>query len=496
MRISRTGASDVCNAPMALYPLPSNIQVVRLCADSMEISWNGVTGATSYEVSLLGSRYMDSVGTTTGGVTRLAFAGTFSGTQEYWYSVRAVSPLAKGRRANAIRKAPGFVNCTLATDMGVTKVVSPASGSVPMCSGSFTDSVRIWVRNLSNQPKNNIPVNYRVNNGTIVTETLTTTVPVLDSVLYTFNSAISQSTAGTLRVAAWASLSGDLNRSNDTGYVTLNLIGGTPQTIGNLYNFDSGTRAAGTTNCEATTSVLPGGYINEANNTVDNIDWRLFGGATASATTGPDVDHTLGTAAGNYVYLEASACFSKTALMLTPCFSIPTGGIHALRFWYHMYGSSMGELRVDLFANGQWTNDIMPVIRGDQGNAWRSRDISLAAYAGQNVLFRFRGTTGTNFYSDMALDDIGVVQTNGVGAMSVSSDVVSIYPNPAKDEIIIKGTTNQINYQLVDVSGKICLKGSTSNSKIDVKSIPNGIYFIEIQTIEGSFRKKLIIQRN
>ncbi|MFY8132650.1 MAG: hypothetical protein ACOVOL_05400, partial [Bacteroidia bacterium] len=233
MRISRTGASDVCNAPMALYPLPSNIQVVRLCADSMEISWNGGTGATSYEVSLLGSRYMDSVGTTTGGVTRLAFAGTFSGTQEYWYSVRAVSPLAKGRRANAIRKAPGFVNCTLATDMGVTKVVSPASGSVPMCSGSFTDSVRIWVKNLSNQPKNNIPVNYRVNNGTIVTETLTTTVPVLDSVLYTFRSAISQSTAGTLRVAAWASLSGDLNRSNDTGYVTLNLIGGTPQTIGN-----------------------------------------------------------------------------------------------------------------------------------------------------------------------------------------------------------------------------------------------------------------------
>jgi hypothetical protein len=161
-----------------------------------------------------------------------------------------------------------------------------------------------------------------------------------------------------------------------------------------------------------------------------------------------------------------------------------------------MFGSSMGELRVDIFANGQWTNDIMPVIRGDQGNAWRSRDISLAAYAGQNVLFRFRGITGTNFYSDMALDDIGVVQTNGVSALNVSSDLVSIYPNPAKDEIMIQGTTNQITYQLVDVSGKICLKGVTSNSKIDVKSIPNGIYFIEIQTIEGSFRKKLIIQRN
>lgn len=496
MRISRVGASDVCNAPMALYPLPSNLQVVRLCADSMEISWNGVTGATSYEVSLLGSRYMDSVGTTTGGVTRLAFAGTFSGTQEYWYSVRAVSTLAKGRRANAIRKAPGFINCTLATDMGVTKVVSPASGSVPMCSGSFTDSVRIWVKNFSNQPKNNIPVHYRVNNGTIITETLTTTIPVLDSALHTFRTSISQSTAGTLRVASWATLSGDLNRFNDTGYVTLNLIGGTPQTIGNLYNFDSGTRAPGTTNCEATSSVLPGGYINEANNTVDNIDWRLFGGATASATTGPDFDHTTGTATGNYVYLEASACFSKTAIMLTPCFSIPTGGIHALRFWYHMFGSSMGELRVDIFSNGQWTNDIMPVIRGDQGNAWRSRDISLAAYAGQNVLFRFRGTTGTNFYSDMALDDIGVVQTSGVGAINVSSDLVSIYPNPAKDEIMIQGTTNQINYQLVDISGKICLKGATSNSKIDVKSIPNGIYFIEIQTIEGSFRKKLIIQRN
>lgn len=222
----------------------------------------------------------------------------------------------------------------------------------------------------------------------------------------------------------------------------------------------------------------------------------MFGGATASATTGPDFDHTTGTATGNYVYLEASACFSKTALMLTPCFTIPTGGIHALRFWYHMYGSSMGELHVDLFANGRWTNDVMTPLIGDQGNAWRSKDISLAAYAGQNVLFRFRGITGTNFYSDMALDDIGVVQTNGVGTQFMNSDLLSIYPNPAKDEIMIQWTAKQFNYQLVDVSGKICLKGLCSNSKIDVKTLTNGVYFIDIQTIEGVFRKKVIIQRN
>jgi hypothetical protein len=380
--------------------------------------------------------------------------------------------------------------------MGITKVVSPASGSVPMCSGTFTDSVRVWVKNLSNQPKNNIPVNYRINNGTIITETLSTTVPVLDSVLYTFQAVVSQSTAATLRISAWSSLSGDLNRFNDTSYVTLNLIGGTPQTIGSIFNFDSGTRAAGTTNCEATTSTLPGGYINETNNVTDNIDWRLFGGSTASATTGPDVDHTLGTATGNYIYLEASNCFNKTALMLTPCFSIPVGGIHALRFWYHMYGSSMGELHVDLYANGRWTNDIMSPIIGDQGNAWRSKDISLAAYAGQNVLFRFRGITGTNFYSDMALDDIGVVQTNGVGTTMVSNDAIQLYPNPAKDEVFIQGINQGFSFQLVDVSGKICLKGTTSGSKIDVKSIPNGIYFIDIQTNAGAYRKKLVIQRN
>lgn len=166
----------------------------------------------------------------------------------------------------------------------------------------------------------------------------------------------------------------------------------------------------GTANdCGGTVCGLVNGWTNPTSGVEDDHDWRVDENGTASAGTGPSVDFNPGTATGNYVYLEASGgCTGQTAILLSPCIDLRTAVSPEITFAYHMFGANMGELHLDAFANGVWNNDIMTVLSGDQGNAWLTRTVSLAAYAGQVISIRFRGITGASFESDMALDDINV----------------------------------------------------------------------------------------
>jgi PKD repeat protein len=77
-----------------------------------------------------------------------------------------------------------------------------------------------------------------------------------------------------------------------------------------------------------------------------------------------------------------------------------------------MNGANMGTLHVDVLSNGAWTLDAMTAISGNQGNQWRQGNVNLGAYAGTVVNVRFRGETGSDFASDMALDDIGIVEAS------------------------------------------------------------------------------------
>jgi hypothetical protein len=96
--------------------------------------------------------------------------------------------------------------------------------------------------------------------------------------------------------------------------------------------------------------------------------------------------------------------------MVSPCIDL-SGGSISLSFSYHMSGINMGELHLDIFSDGAWTEDIMTPISGDQGAAWLNQVVNLDAYAGKVVSLQFRGITGPEFESDIAIDDIGVSAT-------------------------------------------------------------------------------------
>ncbi len=140
----------------------------------------------------------------------------------------------------------------------------------------------------------------------------------------------------------------------------------------------------------------------------EDIDWDVFTGATGSGSTGPSDDVTGG---GNYLYTEASSCNGMTGTVLSPEFDFSSLTTPRLNFSYHMYGADMGAMQVDYSIDGgaSWNN--IWSMSGDQGNQWNTATIDLPTLGGQtSVLFRWVGTTGAGYTSDMAFDQVEIME--------------------------------------------------------------------------------------
>ena len=58
IRINRSGYSDQSDETFTIVNVPQNVSVNWICPDSVYVSWSSVSGATSYELSMLGQKYM------------------------------------------------------------------------------------------------------------------------------------------------------------------------------------------------------------------------------------------------------------------------------------------------------------------------------------------------------------------------------------------------------------------------------------------------------
>jgi PKD repeat protein len=174
------------------------------------------------------------------------------------------------------------------------------------------------------------------------------------------------------------------------------------QAAGFTETFDSFTNCGTATNC-AIVCNLSNGWRNDNN---DNTDWRTNSGSTPSTGTGPTSDHTGNN--GKYLYLEATSCFNSPALLYSPCVDLSGITSGQLSFWYHMNGTDVGEIHLDIMSDGLLIQDITPALYGSQGNQWLQRLVDLTPYLGTQVQFIFRGVTGPDFASDIAIDDISI----------------------------------------------------------------------------------------
>ncbi len=82
-------------------------------------------------------------------------------------------------------------------------------------------------------------------------------------------------------------------------------------------------------------------------------------------------------------------------------------------------------------------------------------------------------------------------ETLGINQKS-NDETIKIYPNPVKNKIYIKTDLNIIDFTLYDAIGKLIINQKT-NKVINIEQLNKGIYILKIDTDEGLFTKKIII---
>ncbi|WP_025667234.1 T9SS-dependent choice-of-anchor J family protein [Aquimarina megaterium] len=239
--------------------------------------------------------------------------------------------------------------------------------------------------------------------------------------------------------------------------------------------------------------------------TSDNINWTVDSNSTPSSSTGP----SSATNGSNYIFTEASGSGNgfpnKVALLTSPCVDLTSESNAELSFDYHMYGSNMGTLEIRVSTNDgvNWTTAWSK--NGNQGNSWSSQTVNLSAYSGSTIKLQLKGTTGSSYRSDMAIDNLKITSGSADSDLTdneirTANPKISIYPNPiASGSLSIQhpgfsknGGKTQIT--ITDFLGKTIdiVDSNNETTAYDVSNLSNGVYFIIINNKEGQVTQKFI----
>ena len=97
----------------------------------------------------------------------------------------------------------------------------------------------------------------------------------------------------------------------------------------------------------------------------------------------------------------------------------------------------------------------------------------------------------TNSLGDQAFYQFGTLATKDISS-KLSTNTISIYPNPVKEEYIYLKNAERIEWTKVyNTEGKLILQNN-SDTRIDVSSLPQGGYFMEVKSQAGISRHKFI----
>ncbi len=230
------------------------------------------------------------------------------------------------------------------------------------------------------------------------------------------------------------------------------------------------------------------GFVQDSS---EDFDWLQRNGPTVSMGTGPSAGNT----GSGYVYVEASQPNSpfKKARLETPCFDltdVTTNPTPAVSFAYHMWGSYVGQLRLQASTDGEnWTT--LWVRSGDKGNQWNQQEpISLTDYNGGIVKLRFVGITVNGWQGDMAIDDLCVENAPAAKALvNVDTDefiTEAAYVVPQSAEYSVDGNFSMVLYPNPIDNGSVL--------NIELLNIETGVEKVEVSIFDITGRKVMAEQ--
>lgn len=295
----------------------------------------------------------------------------------------------------------------LSDDLVLVSIDQPNDGCL-----SNAEVIEVTIANIGLNAATNFSVGYQITNpngvlSTPVAEVYTDTLASAANATFTFATPANLGAPGTYVINAFISYPFDRDNSN-------NVVSDSVTNVKQIAPWSEDFETFGTGSASLP---YPNGWTDGGG---ADPWWGEVGTTPSGTTTGPSVDHTLGTSSGTYLYTESSnSATGEEFLILSPCVDISALNCPKMSFWYHMFGAAMGELHVDVSTDGgaTFTLDVIPPIVGQQqtsgSDPWIYVEANLGAFAGGDVTIRFRGIDANSSTSDIAIDDVSVF--NGLG---------------------------------------------------------------------------------
>lgn len=496
MRISRGGISDVSDTLFTVFGVPQNLTVDTACENTFHLRWDAVAGANKYIIYQLGAKYMDSIGSSL--TNDYLITSGVNMTDTFYFAVAAwdTTNNAKGRRTIAFMKLPGEINCL--DDLYNVETILPFKSEYN-CFVTTTLPIKVKLKNIGPRVMGNIPINYQINANPVVTENIPGPIQIGDSLEYTFTTLASFFTPGTYTVTTWLSKYSDINKSNDTSSNMLSVLNPVTLTAPLTENFEgtvfppNGWRILNPDNSVKwqktlclNGSVLGNTYATymdffnyTGKNQIDELETiqvDLTNVVNDSVILAFDVAHAYGPSEQDTLSVLVSGNCTQTFA--------PTS--------YKKWGTSLATV-------GMMTNIFSPTLTSQ----WRNDKVDLSAYKGQKIFLRFRGVN--NKGNNLFVDNINIQLKDAwpLGLPQLDDNIIKVYPNPSFGNYTIEiiGTeSEQVDYQVSNVSGQTIQQGVYSiqaglnRQQISLTEMANGIYFLELNTKQGSQRIKLIKQ--
>lgn len=286
----------------------------------------------------------------------------------------------------------------LATDLSLNAILGPTGASCFGANETITVEIENTGLNALDFAANNTPIGVDVTGAATANYSTTVSTGTLApgaTMMVDVTTAGDFSAAGVYTLTGYATFPGDPGPGNDTA--TSSLTGLPVLAAPVTEDFETGTSGSPGTLPTGWTTVGDGSY-----------NWYVETDGTGnSSSTGPLDDHTPG--GSTYIYTEASSGSTGSITEVTsPCIDLAALTAPSMGFWYHMYGSAMGTLRVDVIANGIRTpvDSIVGQQQTGENDPWIEKVINLTSYTGQTIQVVFVGIRGTGLQSDMAVDDV------------------------------------------------------------------------------------------
>lgn len=279
-------------------------------------------------------------------------------------------------------------------DLAVVSLLNP----VFSCGLGASEPVTVVLENIGLNAISTADLTLIFNGGTPQVNALNRTINPADTIHFTFTNTVNMATGGNYTFEIYVTTANDGNPLNDT--LRTDVLNPLLNNFPYLIDFEAASVGVATG--------LPDGWTI---NPVTGFRFQVEDGTTSSTNTGPTVDHTLGTAAGKYIYSEASSgSAGDVAQLISPCLNLSSLTAPAVQFWYHMYGADIDRLVIEAEVGGNW----VPVdsIVGEQQTANADPWLMYRTLIPTNAAaIRFSVVRGTSFDGDVALDDIRILES-------------------------------------------------------------------------------------